>query len=72
MTILISLFGFAWDTLYRIRLQIERDLLVHAEPGTVFPGHILGARDRPAPARPAPDHGVRRRAEAPRSATTPS
>jgi hypothetical protein len=27
-----------WDILYRIRLQIERDLLVGAKPGTVFPG----------------------------------
>ena len=27
-----------WDILYRLRLQIERDLLVGAEPGTVFPG----------------------------------
>jgi hypothetical protein len=28
-----------WDILYRLRLQIERDLLVGAEPGTDFPGH---------------------------------
>jgi hypothetical protein len=28
-----------WDILYRLRLQIERDLLVGAEPGTAFPGH---------------------------------
>ena len=28
-----------WDILYRIRLQIERDLLLGAEPGTEFPGH---------------------------------
>jgi hypothetical protein len=27
-----------WDILYRLRLQIERDLLVGAEPGTKFPG----------------------------------
>jgi hypothetical protein len=27
-----------WDILYRIRLQIERDLLLGAKPGTVFPG----------------------------------
>jgi hypothetical protein len=27
-----------WDILYRIRLQIERDLLIGAKPGTVFPG----------------------------------
>jgi hypothetical protein len=28
-----------WDILYRIRLQIERDLLIGARPGTEFPGH---------------------------------
>jgi len=28
-----------WDIVYRIRLQIERDLLIGAEPGTAFPGH---------------------------------
>jgi len=27
-----------WDILYRIRLQIERDLLIGAEPGTAPPG----------------------------------
>jgi hypothetical protein len=27
-----------WDILYRLRLQIERDLLTGAEPGTAFPG----------------------------------
>ena len=27
-----------WDILYRIRLQVERDLLVGAEPGMKFPG----------------------------------
>jgi hypothetical protein len=27
-----------WDILYRVRLQVERDLLVGAEPGTEFPG----------------------------------
>jgi hypothetical protein len=70
-----------WDVLYRIRLQIERDLLVHAAPGTVFPGHdpradasaastrhATTAKSRPAKAAP----GVRRRRAAPRSATTPS
>ncbi len=31
-----------WDILYRLRLQIERDLLVGAEPGTVFPGDGQG------------------------------
>jgi hypothetical protein len=28
-----------WDILYRIRLQIERDLLIGAKPGTAFPGN---------------------------------
>ncbi len=28
-----------WDILYRLRLQIERDLLAGAEPGMAFPGH---------------------------------
>ena len=27
-----------WDVLYRLRLQIERDLLAGTEPGTTFPG----------------------------------
>jgi len=35
-----------WDILYRIRLQIERDLLIGAKPGTVFPG------DEPTPREP--------------------
>ena len=26
-----------WDILYRLRLQIERDLLLGAKPGTDFP-----------------------------------
>lgn len=34
-----------WDILYRLRLQIERDLLVGAEPGTDFPGHEPNSRD---------------------------
>src|SRR5204863_3706556 len=37
-----------WDILYRLRLQIERDLLARAEPGTTFPGQVAGARDRVA------------------------
>ncbi len=28
-----------WDILYRLRLQMERDLLAGVEPGTAFPGH---------------------------------
>jgi hypothetical protein len=27
-----------WDILYRVRLQVERDLLMGAKPGTEFPG----------------------------------
>lgn len=34
-----------WDLLYRIRLQIERDLLVGAEPGTVVPGDEPNPRE---------------------------
>ena len=28
-----------WDILYRLRLQVERDLLLGTKPGTEFPGH---------------------------------
>ncbi|HEX7471653.1 MAG TPA: hypothetical protein VF323_01110, partial [Candidatus Limnocylindrales bacterium] len=39
-----------WDILYRMRLQIERDLLAGSAPGTAFPGHEseagIGAADR--------------------------
>lgn len=38
-----------WDILYRLRLQIERDLLVGAEPGTEFPGQVLGTPDEARP-----------------------
>ena len=38
-----------WDILYRLRLQIERDLLAGIVPGTAFPGHVPGPRDRAAP-----------------------
>jgi hypothetical protein len=31
-----------WDILYRLRLQVERDLLAGAKPGTNFPGHDSG------------------------------
>jgi len=34
-----------WDILYRIRLQIERDLLIGAEPGTAFPGREPNSRE---------------------------
>jgi hypothetical protein len=33
-----------WDILYRMRLQIERDLLAGSAPGTAFPGHEPDAR----------------------------
>jgi hypothetical protein len=29
-----------WDILYRLRLEVERDLLIGAKPGTEFPGHL--------------------------------
>jgi len=61
-----------WDILYRIRLEIERDLRIGAAPGTVFPGHAADAHDHDGPAVPADGRAVRRRAEASRSATTPS
>ena len=31
-----------WDILYRLRLQVERDLLADEKPGTDFPGHDSG------------------------------
>jgi hypothetical protein len=34
-----------WDILYRVRLQIERDLLIGAEPGTAFPGREPNSRE---------------------------
>jgi len=34
-----------WDILYRIRLQIERDLLAGSAPGTAFPGHDPSPRN---------------------------
>lgn len=38
-----------WDLLYRLRLQAERDLLIGAQPGTVFPGaRAHDARERQA------------------------
>jgi len=39
-----------WDILYRLRLQIERDLLAGEEPGTAFPGHQPDRQDA-APTR---------------------
>jgi hypothetical protein len=62
-----------WDVLYRIRLQVERDLLVGVEPGTDFPGH--GPRAGSSASRATRAGGGRaatRGRGAPRSATTPS
>jgi hypothetical protein len=42
-----------WDILYRLRLQIERDLLVGAKPGTEFPGHRAAAYTEPETRRVA-------------------
>lgn len=49
-----------WDILYRMRLQLERDLLSGAEPGTAFPGSgrggdgiAMGARSADGDARAA-------------------
>jgi len=46
-----------WDILYRLRLQLERDLLAGAEPGTMFPGQATAARQSVTPA--APPDGAR-------------
>jgi hypothetical protein len=46
-----------WDLIYRLRLQAERDLLIGAEPGTVFPGaraHDAGERAPADDERSAP------------------
>jgi hypothetical protein len=51
-----------WDILFRLRLQVERDILAGAKPGTSFPGKVAGA---PRPAKPAA-----RRDEAGRAVTT--
>jgi hypothetical protein len=32
-----------WDILYRLRVQVERDLLAGSVPGTEFPGHGSGS-----------------------------
>lgn len=40
-----------WDILYRMRLQLERDLLAGAEPGTAFPGSVPGGDGVAGPAR---------------------
>jgi len=61
-----------WDVLYRIRLQIERDLLLGAEPGTSFPGHALRQRGASARLTRAGGRAATRGRAASRSATTPS
>jgi hypothetical protein len=61
-----------WDLLYRIRLQIERDLLVGAEPGTAFPGHAPRQRPAAAGVTRAGGRPTTRGRAASRSATTPS
>jgi len=38
-----------WDILYRLRLQMERDLLAGDVPGTTVPGRAAGALDGAAP-----------------------
>ena len=42
-----------WDILYRLRLQLERDLLAGTRPGTDFPGHVPGIHE--ASPRALPD-----------------
>ena len=52
-----------WDLLYGLRLQLERDLLIGAQPGTTFPGHIDGAPARDGiPSRPSAPGDRRQRA----------
>jgi hypothetical protein len=41
-----------WDILYRLRVQIERDLLAGVQPGSDFPGHGAGSGMH-APRRPS-------------------
>jgi hypothetical protein len=43
-----------WDILYRIRLQIERDLLIGAKPGTASPGSEPNPGDDTATQRSSP------------------
>ncbi len=50
-----------WDILYRLRLQVERDLLLGTKPGTEFPGHRLtSAKPSGAIARSKPAIGASR------------
>jgi hypothetical protein len=48
-----------WDILYRIRLQIERDLLLGAEPGSEFPSTVPTPK-RPVSTKPAADMNLAR------------
>ena len=48
-----------WDILYRIRLQIERDLLIGARPGTEFPGHDSNGHASRGRAATAPQGATR-------------
>jgi hypothetical protein len=48
-----------WDILYRLRVQVERDLLAGSAPGTEFPGHegdrrAVAAAPRALAQAPAP------------------
>jgi hypothetical protein len=52
-----------WDILYRMRLQIERDLLVGVKPGTASPGHEPDPRGAAAPRSATP---AERRGRTPR------
>lgn len=70
-----------WDILYRERLQVERDLLAGAKPGTPFPGHAPesqavarpeDARAEPARQGPAPSPAVPVSPAAPASAALPA
>ena len=56
-----------WDILFRLRLQVERDILAGTRPGTAFPGEAADAR---RPARLAPPRDRARRPPTPRAATS--
>jgi hypothetical protein len=56
-----------WDILFRLRLQVERDILAGARPGTSFPGKVA---DAPRSARPAAPRDGAGRAVTPRPATS--
>jgi hypothetical protein len=60
-----------WDILYRIRLQIERDLLAGSAQGTAFPGREPGAGDGAAGRRPT-DGGAGATEDRDRGGTEPT